>query len=674
VLASLLLHIWSRKTLSFGFTLGSAFFCKHDDINKNSAERIISTIAFNLASKLPQYRDFLLKEMEDDNNNVGKGETSILYKPAIAFDRLVIKGLQNIQLPSSQPHFVLIIDALDELGLQGDPVRKEFLNLIRYQIDKLPPWIRVFATSRPEMDIYQTLNVVNFSVLLPQDHNNIQDIQTFVQHQLSTQLSIDEGCNGEVLEQSNRLDGGLDQIYLQVLERAFNEADETTFERFRLVLGVVITAREPLHQDSIARLLGIKVADVGGVVLRVQSILTVSNGAIKVLHKSLKDFLSSSERCKNQHVFIDTTAFESIMATSCLRGMTEELKHNMANLPNDTDKFHASTNAIISPHVTYACKFWNSHVLASHNSLVLDSLSSFCNKSLLFWIEAMVLLQLLSNDVGSDLRRVGKWVADIIENESFSGTEQTGIYSLTRNLLEDAARLIWRFYTEMAYNPLQVYSVAEAFSPRGTDIYKTFHSHNDEYISFVGEMHWGPHLHYLHGHTAQITSFCFSNDGKKLLSGSEDKSVRLWNVATMKELVRFDGHSEGLFSACFSRNQQLVGSVSSRGNVILWDINSTQVVKTLTVSCGQVSSASFSPDLCLLALKRDTTIQIVDIMRDCSPMYLEGSESFSALRFSPCGGLIAAGSSDGLLEIWNARNGQKLTTLSEYWPYEITQV
>ncbi|KAJ3325813.1 cytokinesis protein 3 [Blyttiomyces sp. JEL0837] len=364
----------------------------------NNAERIISTIAFNLASKLPAFRDFLLKEMEHDNNRVEKGETSILFKPSIAFNELL-------------PHFLLIVDALDEVGLQGDLVRNEFLNLIRYQIDKLPSWIRVFTTSRPEMDIYQTLNGVNFSVLL----NNMQDIQTFVQHQLSTQLIIDEVGD----------DDGLKQLVDKVTEKQV----------------------------------------------------------------------------------------------------------------------------------------------------------------------AMVLLQLLSNDNGTELRLVAKWVANIIENECLTETERNGIYTRTTNLLEDAARLIWRFYAEMTYNPLQIYSVAVPFSPRDTSIYKTFHS----------------------------------------------------EMMTLSQLLK-------------SR----IGYTS----VILWDVSSAQVVKALKLNRAEVFGASFSPDVSLLALNMDRSIQIIDVVRGCSLMRLRGMEPLAAVACSPSGEFIAAGGCDGRIEIWDSRNGNKLTSLN----------
>ncbi|KAJ3280615.1 hypothetical protein HDU76_009134, partial [Blyttiomyces sp. JEL0837] len=232
------------QNLPVGFVLGSAFFCKYDDINKNNSERIVATIAFNLASKLPTYREFLAKGMETDAKKVADGEPLILSKLSISFKELIINRPHDIQPPAS--HLVIIIDALDEL----------------------PSWIRVFTTSRPEMDIFDVLDDVNCAVLSPQDDNNIQDIQS---------------------------------IY---------DAEDTAFELYAMVFGVVLTAREQLHQDSIAKLLALSVPEVGGTILRVQSILTVTNGTVNVLHKSLKDVLSSMDRCKNPLFYINTNAFE----------------------------------------------------------------------------------------------------------------------------------------------------------------------------------------------------------------------------------------------------------------------------------------------------------------------------------------------------------------------------
>ncbi|KAJ3319902.1 hypothetical protein HDU76_000425 [Blyttiomyces sp. JEL0837] len=290
------------ENLPPGFVLGSAIFCKHDDNTKNNPIKIVSTIAFELASKLPEYREFLVGEIENDAKAIANGEISVLDMPSTAFERLIINGLQQIGEPLF--NVVIIIDALDEIGKQGD-LRRDFLNLTREKMKDLPNWVRVFTTSRPEMDIFQALNGVNASVLLPQDQENLEDIEVFVQHHFLTRLSVDENldetklnqlvknvanetggvfqyarlaCNwltdqsfkswDEVLHIASEFDGGLDHIYSQVLSEAFESDDRDVMERYRKVMGVVVTAKEPLHQDCIARLVGLTVAEVGGIILR----------------------------------------------------------------------------------------------------------------------------------------------------------------------------------------------------------------------------------------------------------------------------------------------------------------------------------------------------------------------------------------------------------------------
>ncbi|KAJ3300947.1 hypothetical protein HDU76_005950, partial [Blyttiomyces sp. JEL0837] len=177
------------------FILGSIFFCKHDDGSKNKAEKIVSTMAYNLSTKLPTFNTFLNAAMEIDKLKVSKGENSILSSPSTAFKDLIIKGLNSI--PKPDQNILIIVDALDEIGKQGDQARNDFLNVLRFDVGKLPSWVRLFVTSRPEMDIYRVLNGVNSSVLVPEDSHNLEDIEMFVRFQLSSRLSVDEALTDE---------------------------------------------------------------------------------------------------------------------------------------------------------------------------------------------------------------------------------------------------------------------------------------------------------------------------------------------------------------------------------------------------------------------------------------------------------------------------------------------
>ncbi|KAJ3306663.1 hypothetical protein HDU76_004768, partial [Blyttiomyces sp. JEL0837] len=682
------------------FILGSLFFCKHDDINKNNAKRIISTMAFQLASKLPDLRLFLLKQKEKDNAKVARGETSALDMPSTAFKELILNGLHQIKQPQSD--VVIIIDALDEVGKQGEQVRADFLNLIRNHVKQLPNWVRVFTTSRPEIDIYTVLNGVNSSVLLPQDSNNINDIQMFVHHHLSTQLSVEEAVDerllvelvmrvtekssgvfhyarlacksltetshpswNAVVEVANRFDGGLDQIYRRVLEKVFAGVDSDTTERFQKVLGVVVTARVPLSQLSIAKLVGLTVAEVGGIILRIQSILSISNGEIKVLHKSLKDFLASKERCKNPLFYIDTVFFESIMATSCLQVMTSDVTRNMAHLDNDTIPLPRSTTDVINPCLAYACNFWISHFLACMDPRVLEHLSLFSSKSLLFWMEAGILVRCSPKEMGNEIERAAKKVAE------FNTGGAVSRYDLAQELLDDAARFLWRFEGLISHNPLQIYSVGVTFTPQATKLYQTYQSarglsgNNVKILSPVLE--WGSLYKYLIGHSKRISNLSFSNDGLILISSSTyDKTVCLWDFKMQMEILKLDNQLFG----CISNDQKLLATVAAgTGKVLIWDSSNWTVKSTIECIVLDYDAlfAVFSPDSSTIAISgSDQTIVILDVESGSMVNWLRldgrPRDFLPDFGFSSDGSTIMVAFKD--IEIWDVKTGQQLNSVS----------
>ncbi len=78
----------------------------------------------------------------------------------------------------------------------------------------------------------------------------------------------------------------------------------------------------------------------------------------------------------------------------------------------------------------------------------------------------------------------------------------------------------------------------------------------------------------LKGHSDGVRSLAFSRDGKRLASGSEDKSVRVWNVAEMKQELVFTDHTDTVWSVAFSPNGKWLASASEDMTVRLRPIPS----------------------------------------------------------------------------------------------------
>ncbi|HYT42829.1 MAG TPA: TIR domain-containing protein, partial [Methylomirabilota bacterium] len=160
-------------------------------------------------------------------------------------------------------------------------------------------------------------------------------------------------------------------------------------------------------------------------------------------------------------------------------------------------------------------------------------------------------------------------------------------------------------------------------------------------------------LHTLEGHSEAIWSLAFSPDGQTLVSGSNDRTIKIWNVPTGILLRTLTGNMSNVWSIALSPDGQTLISGSKESSIKVWNYLTGELLRSLDGHTGGVQSIVLSADgQTLVSASEDKTIKVWnphtgDMLRTVA----ENDSTLWSIALSADGQTLVSGNEDKTIKV-----------------------
>ena len=424
--------------------LGANFFCSRQFEETRQKKNIIPTIVDQLAHQSQPYANSLLKANKFESvNTIFKQMKDLLVEP----------WAQSLDHQAELPHFLVIVDALDEIEDRGGLAFLE--ELLRTTNKFHLRGLKFFITSRPDVDLATLYSSFPSNIICPLHDIPTDTVKSDIATYLRTKLPLLWGTP-EINVLMHQADGlfifaatavryitprprmeefeqiqligelgihargsnvsrntnasPIDALYNQVMFTAFKGLSSNLLKARLYALHTILCTQErvstsivgELHSEvsNMARLVKV-------VVDELHAVLYVKDGRVLWYHNSFPDFVFSQARSGSilidsrvVDMHCDEASHHANLAHSCFRIMRSCLRFNICNLPSsflldsEVADLDSRIRANISDGLRYSCLHWMQHLAHSSSEDGRTEIRDFLQLKVLFWIEVMNLLGL----------------------------------------------------------------------------------------------------------------------------------------------------------------------------------------------------------------------------------------------------------------------------------------
>ncbi|MCY1083181.1 SIR2 family protein [Archangium lansingense] len=168
----------------------------------------------------------------------------------------------------------------------------------------------------------------------------------------------------------------------------------------------------------------------------------------------------------------------------------------------------------------------------------------------------------------------------------------------------------------------------------------------------------------LEGHGAPVNSCAVTPDGRCVVSASADKTLKVWELETGRELVTLEGH-DGVVTGCaVMPDGRRVVSASEDGTLKVWELETGRELATLVGHGASVTACAVTPDgRRLVSASVDSMLKMWDVATGTELFTLEGHRrAVRCCTVTPDGQCVISASDDRTLKVWEVETGRALAT------------
>ncbi|KAM6516695.1 hypothetical protein FALCPG4_014868 [Fusarium falciforme] len=661
----------------------SYFFCQATEARLSNATAVLRGLIYLLVIQQPS----LISHVRDKHDHAGRQ----LFEDGNAWEALSKILAAMLDDPCSNGA-ILIIDALDECKTNRHPlldfiakpspvkwiVSSRNWPEIEVKLDNAKQKVRLHLELNKESISKAVEMYIEYKVdQLARDKKYDSETRRAVESHLTSNadgtflwvaLVCQELADPKIRKRHTRsklqsYPPGLDSLYGRMIEHICESEDADLCKE---VLAIASVVYRPVTLDEL-RVLGESLEDIDpddleDIIGSCGSFLTLREGVVYFVHQSAKDYLLSKA---SGHILPSGTAHQHhALFSRSLAALSETLRRDIYGL--STPGFSIDQVSPPDPDplssIQYSCVYWVDHLGNQYSTeRVSDKedlqnggiVHEFIQKKYLYWLESLSLLHSMSEGV----QAVHKLETLVRNTRSQQLAE----------LLRDGRRFILSHRRPIEIAPLQTYASALVFSPERSLMRELFKKEEPDWMILKPRMEadWNACLQTLEGHGGAVESVAFSADGQRLASGSGDRTVKVWDVATGACVQTLEGHGDWVRSVAFSADGQRLASGSDDRTVKVWDAATGACVQTLEGHGHSVTSVALSADGRRLASGSwDKTVKVWDAATGACVQTLEGhGDLVLSVAFSADGRRLASGSYDRTVKVWDAATGAGVQTL-----------